>query len=57
MKEHNFAKGMTMGVMAGMALGAVMMPRKKPSAKKVAGKAMKAVGQAMEDLSNEMRFH
>lgn len=54
MKQHEFAMGMTMGVVAGMAMGAAMMPRKKYGVKKAAGKAMKRVGQAMEDLSEEM---
>ncbi len=57
MKQHEFAKGMTMGVMAGMALGAAMAPKKKSSVKKVAGKAIKTVGQVMEDLSDEMGLH
>lgn len=57
MKQHEFAKGMTMGVMAGMAMGVMMMPKKKNSVKKAAGKAMKTVGQVMEDLSEEMGFH
>ncbi len=56
MKEHEFVKGMTMGVVAGAALSAVMMPRKKSSMKKTAGKAMKTVGQVMENLSDEMGF-
>ena len=50
MKEHEFAKGMTMGVMAGAALGMVMAPRKKTNMKKAAGKAMKTMGQVMENL-------
>lgn len=56
MKETGFVKGMTMGVVAGAALGAALAPRKKPSMKKVAGKAMKTVGEVMENLSDEMRF-
>lgn len=57
MKQHEFAKGMTMGVAAGMAMGMMFMPRKKNSVKKAAEKAMKNVGQVMEDLSNEMGLH
>ena len=56
MKEHEFAKGMTMGVMAGAALGMVMAPRKKTNMKKAAGKAMKTMGQVMENFSDEMGF-
>lgn len=56
MKEHEFAKGMGLGVLTGAALGAAMAPRKKTPVKKAAGKAMKAVGQVMENLSDEMGF-
>lgn len=57
MKQHEFAKGMTMGVAAGVALGAIMAPQKKTNVKKAAEKAMKTVGQVMEDLSDEMGLH
>lgn len=56
MKQHNFAKGMGLGMIAGTALGAVMAPRKKTNMKKAAGKAMKTVGQVMETISEDMRF-
>lgn len=56
-KQHEFAKGMTMGVVAGMAVGAVLAPQKKTRVKKAAEKAMKTVGQVMEDLSDEMGLH
>jgi gas vesicle protein len=57
MKQHEFAKGMTMGVMAGVAMGIAMVPRKRTNVKKAAEKAMKTVGQVMEDLSDEMGLH
>jgi hypothetical protein len=57
LKQHEFAKGITMGMVAGMAMGAVLVPRKKTNVKKVAEKAMRTVGQVMEDLSDEMGFH
>lgn len=57
MKEHEFAKGITMGVVAGMAVGAMMAPKKKTNVKRAAEKAMRTVGQVMEDLSDEMGFH
>lgn len=57
MKQHEFAKGMTMGVAAGLAVGAVLAPPKKTRVKKAAEKAMKTVGQVMEDLSDEMGLH
>jgi len=56
MKEHGFLKGMGLGMVAGAALGAAMMPKRKPSLKRAAGKAMKTVGQVMEDLSGDMGF-
>lgn len=57
MKEHPFAKGMTMGVMAGAALGMALAPQKKSSMKKAADKAMKTMGEVMETLSDEMGLH
>lgn len=54
-KEHRFAKGIGLGMLAGAALGAAMMPR-KASMKKTAGKAMKSMGQAMDNLSDELGF-
>ena len=57
MKQHEFAKGMTMGVVAGMAMGVIMAPRKKTNVKRAAEKAMKTVGQVMEDLSDEIGLH
>lgn len=56
MKGHEFAKGMTMGVVTGAALGMVMAPRRKTNMKKAAGKAMKTMGQVMENFSDEMGF-
>ncbi len=56
MKEHEFAKGMGLGMLAGAALGAAMMPQRKSSMKRAAEKAMKTMGQAMENLSDEMGF-
>ncbi len=57
MKEHEFAKGMTMGVMAGAALGMMLAPQKKSTMKKAADKAMKTMGEVMETLSDEMGLH
>ena len=55
-KDHDFVKGVTMGVETGAALGMVMAPRTKTSMKKAAGKAMKTMGQVMENFSDEMGF-
>ena len=59
MNEHGFAKGMTVGLMAGAAMGAMGMmasPMKKSQVKKTADKAIKAVGEMMEDLSSELKM-
>jgi len=54
-KEHRLAKGIGLGMLAGAALGAAMMPR-KASVKKATGKAVKSMGQVMENLSDELGF-
>lgn len=54
MKQHDFAKGMTMGVAMGTALGFAIAPKKKHAVQKAANRAMHTVGKAMEDLSQEM---
>ena len=56
MKEHEFAKGMTMGVMAGAALGMVMAPRKKTNMNKAGGKAMMTWGLVLANRSDDMGF-
>ena len=57
MKDHDFAWGMTMGIVTGAAIGWSMSPRKKNSMKKAADKAMRTVGEVMETLSDEMGLH
>ena len=37
MKEHDFAKGMGLGMLAGAAAGMLMAPKKKYNVKKAAG--------------------
>jgi gas vesicle protein len=54
MKEYNFVKGMTVGVLTGAAMLWAMMPPKKTNVRKAAGEALKAASQAMEDLSDSM---
>ena len=39
-KDHDFVKGVTMGVVTGAALGMVMAPRKKTSMKKADRKSV-----------------
>lgn len=56
MKTYGFWKGIGIGMMAGAAVGAAMMPKKKVTLKKAAGRAMKTMGQVMEELSDDMGF-
>ena len=57
MKDHDFAWGMTMGIVTGTAIGWAMSPRKKNSIKKATDKAMRTVGEVMETLSDEIGCH
>ncbi len=57
MKDHDFAMGMTMGLMAGAAMGIMMTPKRKRSIQKAADKAKKTVGEVMEDLADELGMH
>lgn len=57
MKDHDFAMGMTMGLMAGAAMGIMMTPKRKRNIQKAADKAKKTVGEVMEDLADELGMH
>jgi gas vesicle protein len=50
MTKTGFVKGMTIGVMAGAAIGMVMAPRGKNS-KSAAGKALKAAGEVIDNIT------
>ena len=54
MKDQDFLYGMAMGAVVGTMVGATMMPRRKSQVKRAADKAMKTVGEVMENLSEEM---
>ena len=54
MKDQDFLYGMAMGAVVGTVVGAIMMPRRKSQVKRAADKAMKTVGEVMENLSEEM---
>lgn len=56
MKEQDFLCGMVMGTVVGTVVGATMMPRRKSQVKRAADKALKSVGEVMENLSEEMGF-
>lgn len=50
MTRNGFAKGMAIGVMAGAAIGMVMVPKGKNS-KSAAGKALKAAGEVIDNIT------
>lgn len=54
MKDQDFLCGMAMGAMVGAVMGAALAPRRKSQVKKAADKAMRTVGEVMENLSEEM---
>lgn len=54
MKEQNFLYGMVMGAAVGTMVGATMLPRKRSKVQKAADRAMKTVGEVIENLSEEM---
>ena len=55
MTQHPFLKGMGLGVLAGAAVSAVMVPKKK-QIERTAKKAMRTVGGLAEDLTDSMGF-
>lgn len=54
MKDHDFVWGMAMGLTVGTTMGVMMAPGSKRKLKKAADKALKTVGEVMEDLSEEI---
>ncbi|MDE6107836.1 MAG: hypothetical protein K2F83_04075 [Oscillospiraceae bacterium] len=57
MKDQDFVWGMAMGAVMGTVMGATLAPRRRSQVKKAADKAMKTVGEVMENLSEEMGLH
>ncbi len=51
MSNVNFVKGMGIGIAAGIALGMAMAPKKR-SGKRMAGKAIKAFGEVVDNFSH-----
>ena len=51
MEQHQFLKGVGIGMAAGAALGMAMAPKKKTNLKKAAGRAIKTVGEVVENIS------
>lgn len=55
MKNSEFLRGMGLGLMAGATLGFAVAPKKKQShMKSTAGKAIRAVGDVVEQISDAM---
>ncbi len=53
MNEHPFLRGMGLGMMAGAAVGAVMMKKEK-NLKQVAHRTAKNVGRLAEDAADKV---
>lgn len=51
MTQHQFISGAMLGVVAGTALGMAMSTSKKREIRKAADKAIKAVGEVVDNLS------
>lgn len=52
MTKTGFVKGMAIGVMTGAAIGVAMMPRSKgKNSKSAAGKALKAAGEVIDNIT------
>lgn len=54
MTKHQFITGVGLGMAAGAALGLAMSATKKRDIKRAADKAIKAVGEVVENLSDTM---
>ena len=54
MTKHLFLTGAAMGVVAGTAMGMAMSATNKRDIKKAADKAIKAVGEVVENISDTM---
>lgn len=55
LKNSDFLRGMGLGLMAGTTLGFAVAPKKKQSRmKSTAGKAIRAVGDVVEQISDAM---
>ncbi|MEQ2444789.1 hypothetical protein WMO64_15125 [Pseudoflavonifractor sp. CLA-AP-H29] len=54
MTKHQFIAGIGMGMVAGAALGMAMTGTRKREIKRAADKAIKAVGEVVENLSDTM---
>lgn len=55
MSEHPFLRGMSMGVIAGAAIGMAVVPKKK-ALKNSAAKTIKAMGEMMEHVTDAMKM-
>ena len=53
MRNMDFIKGLGVGVIAGATIGMAVVPKKKTS-KSVAGKALRAAGDIVENITDAM---
>ncbi len=54
MTKHQFMSGIGIGAIAGAALGMAMSTSKRREIKRAADKAIKAVGEVMENISDNV---
>jgi predicted small secreted protein len=54
MTKHQFISGIGIGVLAGATLGLAMSTSKKREIKRAADKAIKAVGEVVDNISENM---
>ncbi len=54
MTKHQFISGIGIGAIAGAALGMAVSTSKRREIKRAADKAMKAVGEVMDNISDNM---
>ena len=52
LKRMDFVKGVSVGIMAGAALGMALAPRKVSPCKKLACRMLKAAGEIMENITD-----
>lgn len=56
MTQHQFLRGVGIGVVAGAAIGMALAPKRKSALKHTAEKALKTMGEVAENISHAMTF-
>lgn len=57
MKMFDFAKGMGIGIIAGASIGMMMPKRHKKNGKKIVNKALRTVGDFVDNVSESISSH